>query len=76
MVMMLDADDVAASLGSACSAGSGKPSHVLVAMGVGADRLRGAIRISTGPGTTLEQAERAAERIVACVRKLDALAGR
>jgi cysteine desulfurase len=76
LVMMLDADDVAASLGSACSAGSGKPSHVLVAMGVGADRLRGAIRISTGPGTTLEQAERAAERIVACVRKLDALAGR
>ena len=46
---------VAASLGSACSSGSMQPSHVLLAMKVPPDQLRGAIRFSLSRETTAEE---------------------
>jgi cysteine desulfurase len=54
---------VAASAGSACHAGEDRPSPVLAAMGVPADRAMGVIRLSVGRWTTAVEIERAAALI-------------
>lgn len=46
ILVLLDQRDICASTGSACTAGSSEPSHVLRAMGVPADWLQGAVRFS------------------------------
>lgn len=51
VLLNLDLKGVAASSGSACSAGTMEPSHVLSAMGIEADRARGAVRFSLGRET-------------------------
>ncbi|MEO9139297.1 MAG: cysteine desulfurase family protein [Jatrophihabitans sp.] len=48
LLMLLDAQDVECSTGSACSAGVAQPSHVLVAMGASAPEARGSLRFSLG----------------------------
>lgn len=53
-LMALDLDGIAVSSGSACSSGSIKPSHVLLAMGVSEAKAKCAIRVSMGFGTTAE----------------------
>lgn len=50
--MHLDRAGIAVSSGSACTAGSTEPSHVLTAMGIDAAVALGAIRISLGHGNT------------------------
>ncbi|MDG3012788.1 cysteine desulfurase [Rhodococcus sp. D2-41] len=52
LLMLLDANGIECSTGSACTAGVARPSHVLVAMGV--DRLgaRGSLRFSLGHTST------------------------
>jgi cysteine desulfurase len=50
-VIAFDLEGVAVSSGSACSSGKVQPSHVLAAMGVGANLAQGAIRISSGYAT-------------------------
>ena len=50
-VIALDLEGVAASSGAACSSGKVTPSHVLAAMGVPAELIRGAIRLSLGYAT-------------------------
>ena len=57
LVVTLDLNGVAASTGSACSSGSLEPSPVLIAMGLSAEWLRGAVRFSLGRGNTLEEVE-------------------
>ncbi len=52
LVMSLDLHGVAASAGSACSAGSIEPSHVLTALGIPAERATAAIRLTLGRQTT------------------------
>ena len=52
LVHLLDERGIAVAAGSACSSGDAAPSHVLVAMGIDADRARGALRVSLGPETT------------------------
>ena len=47
-VMALDLAGVAVSAGSACSSGKVEPSHVLTAMGSGAEMAAAAIRVSLG----------------------------
>ncbi len=46
VIVLLDQRGICASTGSACTAGSAEPSHVLRAMGVPADWLQGAVRFS------------------------------
>ena len=46
VLVLLDQQGICASTGSACTAGSAEPSHVLRAMGVPADWLQGAVRFS------------------------------
>ena len=47
-IMALDLAGVAVSAGSACSSGKVQPSHVLSAMGAGAEEAGAAIRVSLG----------------------------
>jgi len=68
----LDLEGVAASSGSACTAGSLEPSHVLVAMGAAPERARAALRISMHRGTIEEHIPTlvaALEKVVATVRE-------
>ncbi len=58
------ADAVAASVGSACHSEHDAVSGVLAAMGVDAARAAGAVRLSVGRGTTVDEVERAAEALV------------
>lgn len=51
-MMALDLDGISVSSGSACSSGSFKPSHVLMAMGVSEEDAKCALRLSLGWGTT------------------------
>lgn len=67
------ADSVALSTGAACVSGADAPSHVLRAMGLPAWRQEGALRISLGRFTTMEETDRAAASILAAVRAVRAL---
>ncbi|MBA4246997.1 MAG: cysteine desulfurase NifS [Microbacterium sp.] len=55
LLMLLDARGIAASTGSACQAGVPEPSHVLLAMGLSEADARGALRITLGPATTVDE---------------------
>ncbi|MDN4494591.1 cysteine desulfurase family protein [Ureibacillus aquaedulcis] len=67
----LDMSGVYASSGSACTAGSIDPSHVLVAMfGADRDELRNSIRFSFGLGITEELVKEAAIRTAKIVKRL------
>ncbi|MGN0342102.1 MAG: cysteine desulfurase family protein [Roseburia sp.] len=55
LLVMLDADGICASAGSACSSGDAKPSHVLTAMGISEELCRGAIRLTINESITKEQ---------------------
>jgi len=70
MLMNLDLEGIAASSGSACSAGSLQPSHVLLAMGVPADRLRSAVRFSFGMDNCLNSVTIAAEKVATVAKRL------
>ncbi|MBB3109948.1 cysteine desulfurase [Paenibacillus phyllosphaerae] len=63
LLMNLDLQGIAASGGSACTAGAIEPSHVLKAMNLSQERLTSAVRFSFGLGNTLEELERASQKI-------------
>lgn len=52
LLMLLDARGIECSTGSACDAGVARPSHVLLAMGVGQAQARGSLRLSLGRTST------------------------
>jgi cysteine desulfurase len=52
LLMLLDANGIACSTGSACTAGIAEPSHVLLAMGADDSRARGSLRFSLGHTST------------------------
>ncbi|MFF5817923.1 cysteine desulfurase family protein [Lysinibacillus capsici] len=67
----LDMAGIYVSSGSACTAGSIDPSHVLVAMfGQSAEELRNSIRFSFGQGLTEKDIQDAAEKTALIVKKL------
>lgn len=66
-----DLDGVAASSGSACTAGSIEPSHVLVSMyGEDDERIDNSVRFSFGNLNTLENIEEAATIVAKIVKRL------
>lgn len=52
LLLLLDLAGIAVSTGSACQAGVPEPSHVVQAMGMGADAARSALRLTLGRTTT------------------------
>lgn len=61
LVTRLDLAGLEVSAGSACASGSIEPSHVLLAMGLPAERARSGLRLSVGWNTTHADVVRAVE---------------
>lgn len=61
--LMSDCRDIMFSAGSACASGSGRPSHVLKAIGLTDAQAKSSIRLGFGRYTTLAEIEEAAARI-------------
>jgi cysteine desulfurase len=70
MVIALDLKGLAVSTGAACSSGAIEPSHVLLAMGTGADRARASIRFSLGKQNTDEEIDYAIGLVPETVARL------
>jgi len=67
--LMSDVRDVAFSAGSACASGSGRPSHVLRALGLGDAQARASIRLGFGRYTEEAALIEAIDRIVAAAAR-------
>ena len=72
--LISDLRDVAFSLGSACASGSGRPSHVLRAIGLSDREARSSIRLGFGRYTTEEELVSAVRRIDSAARAQQGLA--
>ncbi len=70
LMVYLDLEDIAVSTGSACTSGSTKPSHVLLAMGVSIEDARGAIRFTLGRENTEKQIDTVIEKTKSIVGKI------
>ncbi len=75
LLMALDMEGVAVSLGSACSSGSLEPSHVLKAMGVSAEILKGSLRFSFSKFNSEEEVNQALDAVCRVVDRMRKLAG-
>ncbi|MDX8289951.1 cysteine desulfurase family protein [Metabacillus indicus] len=72
MLVNMDLAGIAVSSGSACTAGSIEPSHVLTAMYGDHERTKASIRFSFGYGNTLNQIEKTARVTAGIVKRLTA----
>ncbi|HKP96261.1 MAG TPA: cysteine desulfurase family protein [Fibrobacteria bacterium] len=68
--LIRDMHEVAVSTRSACSSGSGGPSHVLTAMGLSDEEAFASIRFSLGRTTTEADVDAAAEKVAASYARL------
>lgn len=73
LLLELDLKGVAVSSGSACTSGTGEPSHVLVAMGIPYEICRGALRFSLGPDTSEQQIDYVLEILPEIVQRIRAM---
>ncbi|MBI2985273.1 MAG: cysteine desulfurase NifS [Deltaproteobacteria bacterium] len=73
ILVLLDQYGICASTGSACSAGSVEPSHVLRAMGVPPDWIQGAVRFSLSRYNTEEEIGFVSEKVPLIVERLQGL---
>jgi cysteine desulfurase len=67
--LMSDLRDIAFSAGSACASGSGRPSHVLRAIGLSDAQARGSIRLGFGRYTEEAELIAAVDAIVAAAHR-------
>ena len=72
LLMLLDQKGVCCSAGSACTAGSLEPSHVLRAMGFSTERARASLRFSFGRFNTEEEVSAASGILATAVEKVRA----
>ncbi|RJF86138.1 cysteine desulfurase family protein [Sphingomonas cavernae] len=72
--MISEIRQVAFSAGSACASGSGRPSHVLSALGLTEAEARASIRLGFGRYTTLDELDRALMLIVEAAERQGAIA--
>jgi len=73
VLVLLDQHGICASTGSACTAGSSEPSHVLRAMGVPAEWLQGAVRFSLSELNTAEEVRFVNQKAPLVVQRLQGL---
>ena len=70
LLVALDLEGIACSLGSACASGSIEPTPILVAMGLAPERYRSAVRLTLSHLNTRDEIEAAASRIAEIVKYL------
>jgi len=73
ILVLLDQNGICASTGSACTAGSSEPSHVLRAMGVPAEWLQGTVRFSLGRLNTEKEIDVVNQTLPSIVKRLQGL---
>ncbi|WP_037886517.1 cysteine desulfurase family protein [Streptomyces viridochromogenes] len=69
LLLLLDAQGIECSTGSACTAGVAQPSHVLLATGTDPDLARGTLRFSLGHTSTEADVEAVAKAIGPAVER-------
>jgi cysteine desulfurase len=69
LLLLLDAQGIECSTGSACTAGVPQPSHVLLAMGSDPDLARGSLRFSLGHTSTQADVDQLAKAIGPAVER-------
>ena len=70
LLIMLDMQGICASSGSACTAGSLEPSHVLMALGLPQEVAHGSIRFTLSEATTKEEIDFVIDKMEEIVAKL------
>ena len=69
-VLMANCPDLAVSAGSACSAATPTPSHVLTAIGLGQQAAEESVRLGVGRPTTAADVDRAADLLAAATARV------
>ncbi|MFF1913822.1 cysteine desulfurase family protein [Streptomyces sp. NPDC058239] len=69
LLLLLDAQGIECSTGSACTAGIAQPSHVLLATGTDPDLARGTLRFSLGHTSTKQDVDEVARAIGPAVER-------
>ncbi|MGW2088199.1 cysteine desulfurase family protein [Streptomyces sp. NPDC001880] len=69
LLLLLDAQGIECSTGSACTAGIAQPSHVLLATGTDPDLARGTLRFSLGHTSTQQDIDEVARAIGPAVER-------
>lgn len=69
LLMLLDANGIECSTGSACTAGVARASHVLLAMGADPDMARGSLRLSLGHTSSDADVDAALKVLPAAVQR-------
>ena len=62
--LMSECRDVMFSAGSACASGSGRPSHVLTAIGLSDTQAKSSVRLGWGRYTTVDEVQKGVETIL------------
>lgn len=70
MLLLLDANGICASSGSACTSGSLDPSHVLLSIGLPHEKAHGSLRISLGYQNTEEEVDKLLEVLPPIIQRL------
>ena len=73
VLLRLDLEGIAASSGSACTAGSLDPSHVLTAIGLTRDEAKGSLRMTLGTDTTQADIDEVVAKLPGIVENLRAM---
>ena len=73
VLLRLDLEGIAASSGSACTAGSLDPSHVLTAIGLTRDEAKGSLRLTLGTDTTQADVDEVVKKLPGIVENLRAM---
>ncbi|MFL6529458.1 MAG: cysteine desulfurase family protein, partial [Chthoniobacterales bacterium] len=73
-LILLDQERVCCSAGSACRTGAHDASHVLRAMGLSEERMRGSVRFSLGRFNSETEMDRAVTTVARAVARLRAMA--
>jgi cysteine desulfurase len=76
LLLLLDAEGIACSTGSACSAGVQRPSHVLLAMGLSEDETTSTLRFSLSHTNTINEIAKLGSVIATVVARSKAASGK
>ncbi|MFH0929950.1 MAG: cysteine desulfurase family protein [Candidatus Moraniibacteriota bacterium] len=76
MLLGLDLAGIAVSTGSACSSNDLRPSHVLLAIGLGEEESHGSLRVTLGKYTTKQEVDLFVDTLKAVAARLRKIAGK